>query len=68
MIELLVAVGLFGGMVWMIAHAIFLLMHSDADGESSYRACDTVARFVEENYGSRFVHDASLPEQCLRRL
>ena len=55
-------------MVWMIAHAIFLLMRSDTGVEVTRRAGDTMARFVEENYGSRFVAESLLQEECLRRL
>ena len=68
MFEPLVILGLLGGMVWMIAHAIFLLMRSDTGVEVTRRAGDTMARFVEENYGSRFVAESLVQEECLRRL
>lgn len=68
MFEPLVILGLLGGVVWMIAHAIFLLMRSDAGADVTRRAGDTMARFVEENYGPRFVAESLLQEECLRRL
>ena len=68
MFEALIVLGLFGGVVWAIAHAIFLLMRNDAQVEVSYRTRDTIARFVEENYGRHFVSGHPSPEQCLRRL
>ena len=68
MFEPLIALGLFGGVVWAIAHAIFLLMRNDAHLDISYEARDTIARFVEENYRSRFVPDDPLAEKSLRRL
>ena len=67
MFEALRALGLFGAMVWVIAHAIFLLMRNDANTGSADRAHDTIARFVAENYGSRFEPGEGLAEQ-LRRL
>lgn len=68
MFEVLMVLGLFGGVVWAIAHAIFLLLRNDAGGVNSYEARDTIARFVEENYGTHFVPDDPLPEASLRRL
>ncbi len=68
MFELLMALGLFGGVVWAIAHAIFLLMRNDSNVDVSRQTRDTIARFVEENYGSRFVSGDPLPEENLRRL
>ena len=68
MFELLIALGFFGAVVWVIAYAIFLLLRKDVNVDTSSQARDTIARFVEENYGSRFVPDTPLPEQNLRRL
>lgn len=68
MFEPLVILSLLGGMVWMIAHAIFLLMRNDARADVSRRKGDTMARFVEENYGSRYVAENLVQEECLRRL
>ncbi len=62
MLQSLIALGIFGGVVWMITHAIFLLMKGDA-GTMMSESRDGFKRFVEENYGSRF-----LPEQGLHRL
>jgi hypothetical protein len=59
MFQLMMAVGLLGAVVWVIAHAIFLLLRNDARVETPYRARNTVARFVEENYGSRFAPEGS---------
>jgi hypothetical protein len=68
MFQLMMAVGLLGAVVWVIAHAIFLLLRHDAKIDTSYQARNTVARFVEENYGSRFAPDGTLPGQRLRGL
>ena len=69
MFEPLVILGLLAGIVWMIAQAIFLLMRKEAGADVSRRAGDTMARFVEENYGSRFVAENLVEEEeCLRRL
>ena len=67
MFEVMIALGLFGALVWVIAHAIFLLMRNDANVGSADRAHDTIARFVAENYGPRFVPGDGLAE-TLRRL
>jgi hypothetical protein len=61
-------VGLFGAVVWVIAYAIFLLLHKDVNVDTSSQARDTIARFVEENYGSHFVADDALLQQSLHRL
>jgi hypothetical protein len=55
MFEPLVFLSLLGGMVWMIAHAIFLLMRNDSRADLRRRKGDTMSRFVEENYGSQYV-------------
>ena len=68
MFEPLLVLGLFGGVVWAIAHAIFLLLRNDANSVDTHEARDTIARFVEENYGTHFVPDDPLPEINLRRL
>ena len=62
MFSILLALGIFGGVVWMIAYAIFLLLRKEKNDTQSQEAHDSFTRFVEENYGSRF-----LPEQSLRR-
>ena len=68
MFQLMMAVGLLGAVVWVIAHAIFLLLRNEARVESSYPARNTVARFVEENYGSRFAPEGVLAGQKSCRL
>jgi hypothetical protein len=68
MFQLLMAVGLLGAVVWVIAHAIFLLLRHDGNVDTTYQARNTVARFVEENYGSRFGPDGMLQGQNLRGL
>ena len=68
MFQLVMVAGLFGAVVWVIAHAIFLLLRNEVNVDTSYQARDTIARFVEENYGSRFVPDTPQQEQNLRRL
>ncbi|MEO7728807.1 MAG: hypothetical protein ABIS45_16265 [Burkholderiales bacterium] len=68
MFQQLIVLGLFGGMVWMIAQAIFILLRSDRDADLTYRSGDTLARFVEENYGTRFVAANPLGEEGMRRL
>lgn len=62
MFQTLIALAIFGGVVWMIAYAIFLLLKRDVRTAVPQEAGDSFTRFVEENYGSRFV-----PEQSLRR-
>ena len=62
MFSILLAAGIFGGVVWMIAYAIFLLLRAEKSDVTVQEAHDSFRRFVEENYGSRF-----LPEQSLRR-
>lgn len=72
MYEPLIALGLFGGVVWVIAQAIFMLMHGNAIGNGNvdvaYQHRDTLASFVEQNYGTRFVSGNPLGEEGLRRL
>ncbi len=62
----LVALGLFGGVVWVIAHAIFMLMRRDGGPELSQPPRDPITRFVEENYGTHFVGESA--DAGLRRL
>jgi hypothetical protein len=64
----LIALSLFAGVVWVIAYAIFLVMRRPPASGVAYQARDTITRFVEENYGSRFVPDEPLSVQQMRRL
>lgn len=68
MFEPLIVLGLFGGVVWVIAHAIFMLMRNDNGADDSSRSSDTLASFVEENYGTRFVSENPLGDEGMRRL
>ncbi len=68
MFQPLIALGLFGGTVWMIAQAIFMLLRSDRDADITYWSGDTLTSFVEENYGTRFVSENPLGEEGMRRL
>ena len=65
MFEPLIVLGLFGALVWMISQAIFMLLHSDRATDSSPRPGDTLADFVEENYGSRFDVEKTVANQRL---
>ncbi len=64
----LIALGLFGGVVWVISHAIFLLMHNESSRGVSHQPHDPITRFVEENYGSHFGHVNSLGAVNLQNL
>ena len=68
MFEPLIALALFGGVVWVIAQAIFMLMHGDRGAGESFQTHDTLADFVEQNYGTRFVSENPLGEEGMRRL
>ena len=67
MVEPLLAFALFCGVVWVIAQAIFMLVHVDRDEESKAEHRDTIATFVEENYGSHFMHDDQRGQRSLRK-
>ena len=60
MFEPLVVLGLFGGLVWVIAQAIFMLIHGESGAEVSCAAQDTLTTFVEQNYGTRFIRLGTL--------
>jgi hypothetical protein len=68
MFQLLIALGLFGGVVWVVSRAIFLIMRGDTGDDTSPRYRDTIATFVEENYGSHFQHESHLGEERLRKI
>ena len=68
MFELLIALGLFAGVVWVISRAIFLIMRGDTVDDTSPQYRDTIATFIEENYGSHFLHESHLGEDKLRKL
>ena len=55
MIQLLAAAAIFGGVVWMIAYAIHLLIRREDEPAAALEARDGFTRFVEENYGPRFM-------------
>ena len=68
MFEPLVVLALFGGLVWMVSQAIFMLLRGSSDADVSMRRGDTMTSFVEENYGVRFVSANPLGEEGMRRL
>ncbi|MCE9641115.1 MAG: hypothetical protein K8S22_13365 [Betaproteobacteria bacterium] len=68
MYQPLIALAVFGGLVWMISEAIFMLLHNDGDAEISPLRRDTMTAFVEENYGVRFESANPLGEEGMRRL
>lgn len=55
MIQLLAAAAIFSGVVWMIAYTIHLLLRREVEPADSPEARDGFSRFVEENYGPRFM-------------
>jgi hypothetical protein len=68
MYQPLIALAVFGGLVWVIAEAIFMLLRNDGVGDISQQPRDTMTSFVEENYGVRFVSANPLGEEGMRRL
>jgi len=68
MFEILITLALFGGVVWVISHAIFLIMHGDRDEYILPEHRDTLGTFVRENYGSHFAYENHLEEENLRKL
>jgi hypothetical protein len=68
MFEPLILLGLFGAVVWVIARSIFILIHGESRADVYRRPRDTIANFVEENYGSHFVHESSLGAAGLHKL
>jgi len=59
---------LFGAVVWVISQAIFLIMHTDGGNDILPGYRDTIATFVEENYGSHFGYENGFGEESLRKL
>ena len=67
MIGPLIAFALFCGVVWVIARAIFMIMHVDRDEEIQSQHRDPIATFVEENYGSHFQQEDQFGRGSLRK-
>jgi hypothetical protein len=67
MIGLLIAFALFCGVVWVVAQAIFMLLHVDRDEEIKAERHDPIATFVEENYGSHFIQQDPLGPRSLHK-
>jgi hypothetical protein len=63
----LIAFALFCGVVWVVAQAIFMLLHVERDEEIQSEHRDPIATFVEENYGSHFMHDDQRGQGSLRK-
>jgi hypothetical protein len=68
MFEPLIVMAVFGGTVWMIAQAIFMLLRHEGGVDETAQARDTLAEFVEQNYGTHFMPESALGEEGLRRL
>jgi hypothetical protein len=68
MLEPLIVFGVFGGTVWVIAQAIFMLLRHENGVDDMEQRHDTLAEFVEQNYGTHFMPESALGDEGLRRL
>ena len=63
----LIALALFCGVVWVVAHAIFLIIHVDQEDDVKLEHRDPIATFIEENYGTHFLRNNRRDESKTRR-
>jgi len=68
MSDVLIALGLFVAVVWVIAHAMFLVMRVDRNEKALPGRDDPISTFVRENYGSHGEPENYFGEQSLRKL
>ena len=68
MFEIFFVLSLFIALVWVIVHAVLLLVRVDSPDDVRARRGDPIATYVEENYGSHFQHDPLSLSRRLRNL
>jgi len=68
MFNVLIALGLFVAVVWVVAHAMFLLMRVDRNEQASRAPDDPISAFVRENYGAHLEPETCFSEESLRKL
>ena len=68
MFNVLIALGLFVAVVWVVAHAVFLLTRADAEEAGSRGPDDPISTFVRENYGAHYEPENCFSEESLRKL
>ena len=68
MTELLIALALFIGVVWLIARTALLLLRIDAPDDVPSRHYDPITSYVLDNYGQHFVDPSGPLEEQLRKL
>jgi hypothetical protein len=68
MSEMLFVVGLFIALVWVVTHAVLLVMRAGGPADGRTRHDDPITAYVEENYGSHFQDDPLAINRGLRNL
>ena len=68
MFNVLIALGLFVAVVWVVAHAVFLLTRTDGEVAESRGPDDPISTFVRENYGAHYEPESCFSEKSLRKL
>ncbi|MDB5810762.1 MAG: hypothetical protein JWN94_2884 [Betaproteobacteria bacterium] len=66
MIEILIVLGVFVALAWVIAHAILTFVRGDAPVAGVAPQTDPIAKYVDENYGSHFVDDPISVNRSMR--
>ena len=68
MFEIFFVLGLFVALVWVIVHAVLLIVRVVSPDDVRTRHGDPIASYLEENYGSHFQHDPMSERRGLRNL
>ena len=68
MSELLFVLSLFVALVWVITHAVLLVVRTGAPDDARASHGDPISTYVEENYGSHFQDDPMSLKRNLRNL
>ena len=68
MSELLFVLSLFVALVWVITHAVLLVVRTGAPDDARASHGDPISTYVEENYGSHFHQEPTSPGRSTRNL
>lgn len=68
MTNLLIALGLFVCVAWLIARTVLMIARIGAPDDIPSRHFDPIADYVQENYGQHFQDESQAVEQQLRKL
>ena len=68
MTELFIVLSLFACVVWIISHAVLLLVRMESVDDHPTGHFDPITTYISDNYGQHFQDENKFAEECWRKL